>query len=190
MDPKDLRFRKADENDAPFLAELRQDPEVAKNLHCPRKFSTKDCEKWLANMGANTERLIIYRGDVKQLNTSPYGIYINPICFEDKNVGVIRIDNIDLDNRNCYVGLDIQKTYRGKGLARPIYSYLFGHLFTERNFETLYLEYVAPNDFLENLYRKLGFVYTGYFQNKVKRGNLFFDSILMSLSSKDWYNRL
>lgn len=187
--PEELRLRKADKNDAHLLANLRLDPEVAKNLHNPKIYSVEDCKKWLSNMGPESERLVVYREIERERPKLTYDMAMPWPELEDCFVGVARIDQIDQTNRNCYIGLDIQKVYRGKGLARPAYELIFDYLFNKRNMETLYLEFIeypSPPSFHRKLYEGLDFKEAGKFYNKIKRGNKTYNSVLMYLKREKW----
>jgi RimJ/RimL family protein N-acetyltransferase len=151
-----------------FVYEVRNDPEVLANLHNNTAFSYEDTIAWLQSIRPKSSRWI---------------------AMDENNnkLGVVRLDNIDRKNGNCYVGLDIHKDYRGKKLAVSIYKSLLNQLFDDYNMHVVYLEVLETNQRAIKLYNKLGFQGCGIFVDKIYRDFKYINSHLMHLRKQKWY---
>lgn len=163
-----IREIECKKDDFGFVYELRSDPEVYLNLHDPMSYSLTKVEEWVAGIikSPTSKRLIAV--------DSKTGI----------SAGLIRIDNISLLNNNCYLGLDIHKMFRGKGLSKEIYHEVIKWLFNVMNMETIYLEVLNTNKRAIAIYESLGFKKCGSFKNKIVRNNKKISSNIMYINRK------
>lgn len=144
-------------------------------LQDPNIYSADHTQKWIENMPASSKRLL-----VEETKEPP-----KPLIYP-KHVGVIRIDHIDQTNKTCFVGADIHGEYKGTGLARPIYTWLFWYLFDNLNMNALYLEVLETNTLAVKLYEKLGFKQTGIWPERVFRDGIYVNALLFSLLRSDY----
>lgn len=175
-DDKEIKFglRPLESIDAGWLVCMRNDEEVISNLHDPMMYSADATEQWIKNMPKGSLRWVIYHNPAPFFSLYPH-------------IGIIRIDHFDTLNRNCYVGMDIDKQWRGKGLSKEIYKIVLDRLFRVYNMETIYLEVLATNERAIHIYKKLGFFYSGCFPRKILRNNKHIDSFIMSLTKESYY---
>ena len=114
-----------------FYNEVRN--ECRQFLHNPQEFSLEDSIKWFKE-------------------TSPE-FYI--VQSEEHNIGYFRTSIIQ---DKLFIGLDIHKDYRGKGLATGLYEQFFIFLKEKKQVSEVYLMVKKFNYRAINLYLKLGFV--------------------------------
>lgn len=169
-----MLIRNAELGDACWISALRQDPVVIKNLHNPQTFPAYKVVDWLKNLPSSSIRLIAENETIATKSG------IGPI-YPMNLIGLFRVDHIDQINKNCYVGLDIHESYRGKGLAKIIYNRVLYDLFNNHGMHRIYLEVIKFNEIALSLYEKIGFKQTGIFPEKVFRDGKWHDSIIMSL---------
>lgn len=154
-------------------------------LHDPNMYSATHTQKWIENMPASSKRLII-----RTHKEPPIVKYDGIWVWQPETVGIIRIDQIDQTNRTCFVGMDIHPKFRGKGISRPAYQWLFWYLFDNLNMNALYLEVLETNRIAVNLYRKVGFTEVGRWPERVYREGVYVDALLFSLLKKDYQAKL
>ena len=158
-----LEFKKIDELDLSFLNNLRN--ECAENyLHDSRKFTLYETITWFYQTKPN--------------------YYL--ITLDDINIGYFRITNHSHQNKNLYLGADLLKEYRGKGLAKQAYLKFIPYLFNLYDLHKINLEVLETNFNALKLYESLGFVKEGIKREEVYKHNKWVDSIIMSLLKKDY----
>lgn len=134
------RIRTLHEFDIPFFNTVRN--ECSEFLHDNSKYTLPESYSW-------------YR-----TNKNPYFIYE----LNNESVGYFRTSNWNLNS--CYVGLDIHKDYRGKGLATDAYRRFFKYLNENHSIYSYSLEVLESNQRAFNLYKKLGFKVIGSYIDK------------------------
>jgi RimJ/RimL family protein N-acetyltransferase len=104
------------------------------------------------------------------------------IVKENENyIGYFRISNLSDTNKNVYIGMDLDKIYRGKGLAFDSYTKFIPFLFDLYSLNKISLEVLSTNKIAYNLYVKLGFVVDGVRRQEVYKNGKYVDSIIMSI---------
>lgn len=125
-----ITIRDLVENDLEFLVEVRN--ECRHFLHNATEFSLEECKDWF-----------------KRTNPRFY------VIENDKTrIGYFRTSEWQQDS--CWVGGDLHKDYRGKGLMKAAYFELFEKL-KHLNVKTVFLSVLSFNEVAFNLYKKLGF---------------------------------
>lgn len=124
-------IRKLEYSDVPFYNMVRN--ECCEFLHDPTTYTLPETYKWYFN------------------NNNPFFIYE----IDNEMVGYFRTSNWKLNS--CYVGMDIHKDYRGKGLAYDAYKLFFKYLNNKFDILRFYLEVLESNTRALSLYKKLGF---------------------------------
>ena len=64
-------------------------------------------------------------------------------------------------NKNIYIGCDLHKDWRGKGLSYLSYLEFIPKLFNTHNLHKISLEVLSTNIVAYNLYKKIGFIEEG-----------------------------
>jgi RimJ/RimL family protein N-acetyltransferase len=143
--------------DLPFLIEVRNDCRDC--LHDNRVFTLAECQTWFS--------------------TKHPDFYV--IKRAGKRIGYFRLSNHDPENASIYVGADLHKRHRGKGLARAAYEAFLPLLKDRYHVSTVKLEVLSHNAVALALYRKLGFVETDRKRGFGVRKGVPVDSIVMQL---------
>lgn len=158
-----MEFTKITKSDLEFLSNTRN--LVAEEfLHDSRKFSYEECLTWFEE-------------------TRPY-YWI--IWVEGIRVGYFRLTNFSKTNRNVYIGADIHPDHQGKGYAYQAYLDFIPRVFFTWGFHKISLEVLSTNQRAINLYKKLGFIEEGRKRDEVLKGDIYIDSILMSILKDEW----
>jgi len=127
--------RKMIKSDVPFYNFVRN--ECCEFLHDPTKYTLQEAYEWF---------------DKKK---NPFYMYE----LNGETIGYFRTSEWSFggDSVSCYVGMDIHKDYRGKGLATKAYEEFFEYLTKHHSVSTFNLEVLDTNTRARNLYKKLGF---------------------------------
>jgi RimJ/RimL family protein N-acetyltransferase len=141
-----FNIRVMQENDVPFFLEVRN--ECREYLDNDKKYTLNECSKWFWN---------------KKLN-----VYI--IEYNGHKIGYFRTSDENLKNKSIWVGADLHKDFRGKGLSKKMYMQFLDDLY-EEGFDTFILNVLEINDRAINLYKKLGFKEEKVKNNTVIRGD-------------------
>lgn len=125
-----ITIRELVESDLEFLVDVRN--ECRHFLHNASEFSLEECKTWFRN-------------------TSPRFYVIEK---DETRIGYFRTS--EWEDSSCWVGGDLHKDYRGKGLMKSAYFSLFQHL-KELGVKTVFLSVLDFNEVAISLYRKIGF---------------------------------
>lgn len=153
-----IEFSKLVYDDLSFLNEVRNEcAEIY--LHDSRTFTLEQTIEWF-------------------IKTNPdfWNIWNN-----NERIGYFRTSNYSIKNRNIYVGADLHKDYRGRGLAYESYCKFIPFLFNEFNLHKISLEVLETNQRGFNLYKKLGFKVEGIKKDEVYKNGIWVNSIIMSI---------
>jgi RimJ/RimL family protein N-acetyltransferase len=151
----DFSFQKLTAADLPFLIEIRND--CRECLHDNREFTLSDCERWFRE-------------------TQP-DFWLIRYCGEP--IGYFRLSNYSPDDQSIYIGADLHKSFRGRGLAQQAYAKFIAVLGQNRPISMLKLEVLSHNKAALALYKKLGFFEIGRREHFAERNGLQVDSIVM-----------
>ncbi len=144
IETKRLVMRALEPEDAQFLADLINDPEVrhslgAYNLVYP---TSTDLEaKWIAEVGGRKDQ-------VAMMMTARTG---------KKPVGLIAISDMNERNASAHLSIIIEQKNWNKGYGSEAISGLVGHLFGEMNIHRIWLRVDQNNARAIRCYEKLGF---------------------------------
>lgn len=156
-------FRKMNCNDVPFLNEIRN--ECAElYLHDSRKFSLEDTYNWFSNLNPD--------------------YYI--IMYNNNRIGYFRLSNYSIVNKNIYIGADLHKEWRGKGLAYEAYCKFIPFIFKTYDLNKITLEVLSNNSVAKNLYKKLGFKSEGIKRQEIYKNGIYIDSEIMSMLKEEF----
>jgi RimJ/RimL family protein N-acetyltransferase len=104
-------------------------------------------------------------------------------------IGYFRLSNWSSKNKNIYIGADIRPDFRGKGLGYRAYLSFMKFLFIERDLHKITLEVIESNNRAHGLYKKLGFIEEGKKRQEVERGDIWEDSIIMSILKYEFFEK-
>lgn len=156
------------EDELVFLNGVRNDC-AAEFLHDSSTYSLDDTRRWHA-----------------QLKTPYYIVY-----DDGKKIGYFRTSNYSSINKNMYIGMDLHREFRGKGLAFQAYIVFIPYVFFSYLLNKVSLEVLASNIKAYDLYKRLGFVEEGIKRQEVYKNGIYIDSIIMSmLKSEMMSNKL
>jgi RimJ/RimL family protein N-acetyltransferase len=144
--------------DLPFLIEVRN--ECRDSLHDNRIFTLAECEIW-------------YREKKPDFHV---------IRCDGERIGYFRLSNHDLENASIYIGADLHKRFRRRGLARLAYKAFLPLLKNRYHVSVIKLEVLSHNTVAHGLYQKLGFVEIDRKKGFAVRNGVPVDSIVMELS--------
>ncbi len=151
-----------------WARQLHNDPSVICMLTDPHIVTKEEQVKWFNKLQHSTssQRLVVYNNEVP--------------------AGLIRLDDIDMYNKSICVGLDIHEDFRGRGLARPIYTKLFDIWFNDEGFNRIWLAVAEYNEVARHIYTSLGFIEEGCMRKALLKDNKFSDYILMSVLKEEY----
>jgi len=127
-----LNYRPLEEADLPWFLELRN--EVRFFLHDNREFSSVECREWF------------------QSNSN----FIWVICIKDFKIGYFRLKEHGQDG-TFQIGLDLNKNFRGLGLARPLYFHFCKSVASKCGAKELQLRVLKTNRRAMKLYESMCF---------------------------------
>lgn len=161
-------LRNVTSEDHQWLVELHNDPQVLVNLTHSHEISLETHMKWWASISQNDkeERLIF--------------------CVDDIRAGFVKFYNIDAHNRNCVLGADLHKDFRGKGLAKPMWSLMLSRCFEHYHLHRVSLTTAAYNHIAHKVYTSLGFQIEGQLKESLFRDNKYHDQICMYMLRENW----
>lgn len=164
----DYSYRIIEERDIEWLRVLHNDPEVLYMLTDTSMISEKQQIAWFESISRSlkSKRLVLE--------------------FQDANIGLARLDDIDNINRSICVGLDISKEHRGKGHGYNGFKLMLDYCFFELNMNRTWLLVASFNKKAIKLYKKLGFTEEGIQRERLFRNGKYYDYIMMSILEKEY----
>ena len=102
-------------------------------------------------------------------------------------VGLLGLMDIDQLNKCCEIGILIgEKNYSGKGYAQDAMKAVLDFLFTQMNFNCVYLYVFETNTRAIEFFRKLGFKKDGVLRECVFKQGRYISKFVMSILKKDY----
>jgi RimJ/RimL family protein N-acetyltransferase len=154
-------FEPLTHDDLAFLIEVRN--ECRDSLHDNRVFTLTECETWFRE------------------KNPPFHI----IRYDRERIGYFRLshhDPGDPEGASIYVGADLHRRFRGRGLARLAYEAFLPLVKDQYQVSVAKLEVLSHNTVARELYRALGFVEIDRKTGVTVRADLPVDSIVMAMS--------
>ena len=127
----EMSIRRMTKKDIPFFNCLRN--ECSSFLHDQSKYSLDESLKWFER---EHPKFFILE-------------------FSGDKIGYFRTS---IEDARFFIGLDIHKNWRGRGLATTAYKIFLDKIKKIFNIKEAYLKVLTKNQVALNLYRKLGFV--------------------------------
>lgn len=166
----DLSFRPVESKDLEKIAALRNDESTWTMLGDPRPVKVGLQQGWLDGLNRSSDRHYFV---VEQKES---GIWI----------GMIRMDEMDLQNRSIRIGADVAVGLRGQGYGTKIYEALKRYCFDELGMHRVWLCVLETNKAALALYKKTGFKLEGRYRKAVWRSGRYVDYLLMSILSDEY----
>ena len=156
-----------------------KDLENVRKLH-----NDSETLKWLSDthIVSQYEQILWFQ---KIQSSSHIRRYVVELLESKELVGVFRLDNIDVENKSAYVGLDIAVDYRRRGFALETYSAMNLYLFDKFKFNRLSLTTLANNYAAISLYKKLGYRKEGVMREAFYKNGKFIDGFFYSMLRSD-----
>ena len=104
-------------------------------------------------------------------------------------IGYFRTSQWDETNRRAYIGFDLHRDYRGKGLAQDAYAVFLRHMFDEIGMNKVTVEVLEHNHRAQRLYERIGFVFEGRKRQEVWRDGRYLDSMILSILKSEYLSR-
>jgi len=175
---KELGFRPLEKEDLEAVRELRNDPTTWAALTSIGQISRAGQERWFEMLQHDTGRAYFSVFEVKR---------DHPVMYYGDMVGVIRMDEIDINNRSVRVGCDVMPTMRGKGWGTMIMESILDFTFRQWNMHRAWLCVKSDNNIAHRLYTSAGFKEEGRMRAAIYRDGEYTDYIVMSIL-RDEYN--
>ena len=166
--PQNYSLRPVTEEDHVLLISLHNDPEVLRNLKNDRPITFGHHMSWWNRVSHDPKekRLIFF--------------------IDAQRIGFTKFYDIDAVNRSCVLGADIEKSFRGKGLAKHMWSLMLDHCFNDTDLNRVSLTTAEFNVIGQRVYRNLGFIEEGRHIQALFRDGKFHDEILMYMLRDQW----
>lgn len=160
MKNQKLSLRDIIDEDHQWLVDLHNDPLVLRNLTHPNPIDLNQHMSWWSKIqkDASQKRQIF--------------------LVDDQRVGFVKFYSIDQTNKNCVLGADIHKDFRGMGYAKGMWSLMLD-LCKSWGLHRVSLTTAEYNLVGQKVYRGLGFIEEGKMVSSLYRDGKFFDQICM-----------
>jgi RimJ/RimL family protein N-acetyltransferase len=176
----DVGFRPIEEKDLEKIRALRNAPSTWEMLGGIDHVTPDQQLEWYKNLGRIKDQAY-YTAFINIID--PYdGVW----STEGDFLGVIRQTEIDLQNRSCLIGLDIDPIQRNQGWATKLYAALLKWLFDYRNFHRVALLVLDTNEVGKKLYFNAGFKLEGKHREAIFRNGRFVDYLAMSILEDEY----
>lgn len=164
-----LRLRKLREQDIEQVRIWRMDPGVSQYMLTDPKITPEQQLKWF--------------NSIKDDPTKKYWI----IEFEQKDIGLLSIMNIDTYNKNCLWAFYIVDTnLRGKGIGKNLECNIHDYVFTELNLNKIYGDVLHTNTKVLNIHKHFGYTIEGTLREQVVKNGQYYDMIKIGILKKEW----
>ena len=164
-----LRLRKLKEIDCEKVRLWRMTPEVSKYMFNDPKITQEEQINWF-----------------KKINSDTSCIYW-VIEFDSKDIGVLSLMNIDLDNSNClwaYYIVDIN--LRGKGIGKNLECNIHDFVFQKLKLNKIYGDVLETNTKIVEIHKHFGYDIEGVLKKQMRKDNVFYDLIKIGLLNNKW----
>lgn len=167
-----IGFRTLEREDLEINRRMRNDSSTWPNLTHGEFLMPADQERWFAAMSGVSGRMFLVACD----QDHPF-------------VGIVRMDELDRQNRSLRVGADVLPELRRRGYGTRIYRALLRYAFDELGMHRVWLCVLDTNTAGIGLYQKVGFQIEGTYREHVWRAGAWHDYIVMSILEHE-YRRL
>lgn len=136
-----------------------------------RQFSVKNSQKWFEKDADNSTSVSFA---IRKMDG-------------DKVIGVIGLDGIQSNHRDCFVGIGLgEREYWGRGFGTDAMKIILRFAFTELNLHRVTLNVFEYNVRGIRSYEKAGFVHEGRERGSLLREGRRWDVLYMGILRADW----
>src|SRR5699024_4848098 len=163
-------MRIMEKNDAPFLHQLYNNPEVMSYWFEEAYLSVQALEKSFDDNIDNDKnrQFIVMDGNEK--------------------VGIVELVSIDWKHRNAEFTIIIAPKHQGKGYARPATKWAIDYGFSTLNLHKIYLFVDKINEKAIRVYEKIGFQVEGVAKEMFFVNGTYHDAVVMGIFQRDVLN--
>lgn len=165
------QLRLVEDDDHQWLVALHNDPQVLYNMTHPHQITMTQHKIWWEKISQDPRQLRLI------------------FTVNGQRVGFTKFYDIDHANQNCVLGADIEKSFRGQGLAKHMWTLMLDKCFDELQLHRVSLTTASYNFVGIKTYENLGFLREGEMIESLKRDNKFYDQICMYMLNTHWKNR-
>jgi|SRR5581483_397299 len=166
--PPVYSLRNVLDNDHEWLVGLHNDEEVLHNLTDPRPITLESHLQWWRSLDSNKQIRKVF-------------------CFDGTRAGFTKFYAIDQPNKNCVLGADLHRDFRGKGLAKHMWTLMCRFCFEDLGLHRVSLTTASYNQRAQHVYRALGFSEEGRLIESLYRNGEYHDQICMYLLKDSWH---
>ena len=140
--------------------------------------------KWLSDQRIITRlQQFLWFSRLKRTNKSER--WIARSLSNDELISVIRLDQIDFENKNLLIGLDVVSKGRRQKFATEIYESIIPYLFNNYHINRLSMVTLEDNIAAITLYKYLGFKQEGVLRQCYFRNGNFVNGLVFSLLKEE-----
>ncbi len=110
------------------------------------------------------------------------------IFLDEKLVGGIGFNNLNLNNRSTEIGYWIAKKEQGRGIVTKCCREIIKHAFDELNLNRIVIRCATENAKSQAIPERLGFTKEGVLRQSEWLHNSFVDLVVYSLLKEEWEN--
>ncbi len=173
-------LRVLEEKDLEKVREHRNDFDTWRNLTDGSLISKEQQVAWYRKMSTDASRQYFIAGH--EVADSNY-----PVAYTE-DLGLVRVQDIENNNRSCAVGLDVFKEHRRKGYGLKIMEMICEYELSFMNMNRLWLLVAEYNEPARKIYEKVGFKQEGVQRQAIYRFGKYNDYIMMSILKGEWKN--
>lgn len=163
----DFSLKNVTDEDHEWLVELHNDPLVLKNITNSSPITLEGHLGWWKSIDNKKEiRKIFYADNIR--------------------AGFCKFYSVDYVNRNCILGADLHKNYRGKNLAKPMWRLMLSFCFNDLNLWRVSLTTAEYNFVARRVYASIGFKCEGRMEMSLYRDGKYCDQICMRLLRSEY----
>lgn len=166
---EDIGIRIIEARDLEAMRVLRNDSSTWIYLTDPHLITEESQKQWFSMLASRPDRM-----------------YFILFVAEHPFAGIVRMDEIDRQNRSIRVGVDIVPELRGRGLGKRALCLVQRYCFDILNMHRVWLAVLVTNARARDLYTKVGFVEEGRHREAVFRDGRYVDYIIMSILEHEY----
>ncbi|MBK9332843.1 MAG: GNAT family N-acetyltransferase [Ignavibacteria bacterium] len=171
---KDLGFRSVEKKDIDLIRYEHNNESVLLMLKDPFIVTETNQEEWFINITKNKHNTVycIFKDD------------------PDEVIGVWKLQELDVTNRNTEMGMEIFSKYRSKGYSLNCFRMIFKYLFETLNINTIHAKIGEYNDVSLKTAQRAGFRITGKIPEALFRNGKYYDDIVLAITFSDYMENI